>query len=370
MRVVFCGGGTGGHVYPALTVATALRRLVNESLELLYIGVAGKMDAELVAREDIPFAAITARPLRVGSLTGTARGGLALVSGVSQAATILRRFNPDVVFATGGYGSVGVGLAARLQKRPLLLFLPDVEPGLAVKALTRVATRIAVTNEPALAAMPPAKTEITGYPVRAEFFEGNRDEARHRLGLDPALPVLLVSGASSGASRINQAVIGWAASFLQGGQIIHICGANDDRWLQREREKMPAEARGRYHLYPYLHEMAFALRAADIAVMRSGASTLGELPATGLPAILVPGEYEGWDQSPNARYLADKGAAVMLPQSQMESHLQKTTLELLADQGRRDRMKDALGMLARPDAASRLAGIVTQMASSPAGVVA
>src|ERR1043165_9021049 len=114
MRVVFCGGGTGGHVYPALTVARALRD-ADPGVDLLYVGVAGKIDAELVARENIPFEAVDARPLRVGSLTGTALGGLSLVTGTSQATAVLRKFQPDVVFATGGYGSAGVGLAARLR---------------------------------------------------------------------------------------------------------------------------------------------------------------------------------------------------------------------------------------------------------------
>src|SRR5262245_45470117 len=109
MRVVFCGGGTGGHVYPALTVAAALRSLCPEPPELLYIGVRGKIDADLVAREGIPFAAVTARALRVGSKLGTAKGGLALASGVGESLALLRRFRPDVVFATGGYGSAGVG---------------------------------------------------------------------------------------------------------------------------------------------------------------------------------------------------------------------------------------------------------------------
>src|SRR5207237_1351316 len=146
------------------------------------------IDAELVGRENIPFESVEARPLRVGSIGGTALGGLSLAAGTSQATRILHRFRPDVVFATGGYGSAGVGLAARLQKAPLLLFLPDVEAGLAVKALTKVATRIAVTNEPALAAMPAGKAEITGYPVRSEFFSGDREAARKRLGLEPNLP--------------------------------------------------------------------------------------------------------------------------------------------------------------------------------------
>ncbi len=365
MKVVFCGGGTGGHVYPALTVARALRDLApaSERLEMLYVGVRGKMDGDLVGREGIPFRSVTARPLRTGTISGTARGALALVTGAGQAVDVLRRFDPDVVFATGGYGSVGVGVAAKLLRRPLLLFLPDVEAGMAVIVLSRIADRIAVTVEPALRAMPRGKTTLTGYPVRPAFFAVDRVEARKTLGLHAKLPTLLVSGASSGARRLSEAVVSFAADFLRVGQLVHLCGRGDESWLQDERSKLPAELSERYHLHAYLHEeeMAMALGAADVAVMRSGASVLGELPAVGLPAVLVPGEYEGWDQSPNARLLADKGAALMLPQSRL-GELRETVMALLGDGERRQKMREALAALSKPDAATALSRLLIEMA--------
>jgi len=372
MRVAFCGGGTGGHVYPALTVAAAMRARAGgpEKLDILYVGVRGKIDGELVRREKIEFRAVTARPLRVGSLAGTTRGALSLLQGTAEAYRILKGFRPDAVFATGGYGSVGVGLAARILGRPLLLFLPDVEPGLAVRTLARVASRIAVTVTPALSALPSGRAEVTGYPVRSAFFEARRDDARERLRLHPTLPTLLVSGASSGAHRINRAVLSWAPDFLRVGQIIHLCGRGDEAWLRDEREKLPLDLRERYHLYGYLHEdIALALAAADVAIMRSGASTLGELPATRLPAVLVPGEYEGWDQGPNARFLAESGAAIVLPQGRL-AELQPTVMALLADSERRAQMSEALAALARPDAADRLARMTLDIAGAREAVAA
>jgi UDP-N-acetylglucosamine--N-acetylmuramyl-(pentapeptide) pyrophosphoryl-undecaprenol N-acetylglucosamine transferase len=367
MRVAFCGGGTGGHVYPALTVAAALKRLAcRDGMEprLLYIGVRGKIDRELVVREGVEFRAVTARPLRAGSLLGTLEGGAGLSLGAGQALAVLREFRPDVVFATGGYGSVPPAAAARLLGRPLLLFLPDVEAGLAVRFLARLASRVAVAVEASLAAFPAGKAVVTGYPVRPAFFEADRDTARARLGLHPELPTLLVSGASSGANRLNRAVASWLADFLRLGQVVHLSGATDEAWLRREAERLPGELRERYHLHAYLHEeMALAMAAADIAVMRSGGSTLGELPAVRLPAVLVPGEYEGWDQSANARYLEREGAAVMLPQSRL-GELRSTVMELLADGARREGMRSALAGQARPEAAERLAGMVAEMAGA------
>jgi UDP-N-acetylglucosamine--N-acetylmuramyl-(pentapeptide) pyrophosphoryl-undecaprenol N-acetylglucosamine transferase len=362
MRIAFCGGGTGGHVYPALAVASALRKqMEGEPLDLLYIGVRGKIDEEIATREGMAFRAVTAGPLRVGSVLGTARGGVRLVAGTAQAYSILRRFKPDVVFASGGYGSVGVGLAARARRGKLLVFLPDVEAGLAVKTLARVADRIAVTVPPALAAMPSEKAVLTGYPVREEFFEAETVDARQKLGLDPQLPTLLVSGASSGASRLNHAVSSWATAFLDIGQLIHLCGTQDEAWLRAGVEMLPADLQSRYHLYGYMHEeMPLAMAAADLAVMRAGASVLGELPATRLPAILVPGEYEGWDQTPNARYLEENEAAVMLTQDRIEE-LQDMVMYLINNETRLANMRAALGRLARPDASQKLAQLLVAM---------
>lgn len=363
MKIAFCGGGTGGHVYPAMAVVASLRKLdLPEPVELLYIGVKGKIDAEIVARENIPFKAVTAGPIRAGNVLGTAKGGLDLATGTTQAYNILRQFKPDVVFASGGYGSVGVGLAAKARKLPLLLFLPDVEAGMAVRALAKVADRIAVTVPPAQERLGYTKTVLTGYPVREPFFGVDKVEARKQLNLDPDLPVLLVSGASSGAARLNHAVSAWAADFLKTGQIVHLCGRADEAWLRAGVEMLPDEIKQRYHLHAYLHdEMPLALAAADLAIMRAGASVLGELPATRLPAILVPGEYEGWDQSPNAQYLQDAGAAVMLRQENI-GELHELALDLMKDDARLGRMREALAGLARPDAAERLARLTVEMA--------
>ena len=167
-------------------------------------------------------------PIRAGNAVATARGGLNLARGTAEAFSILGRYKPDVVFATGGYGSVGVGLATRTRRRPLLLFLPDVEAGLAVRTLAKVADRIAVTVPPAQEMLGYDKTVLTGYPVRPQFFGVDKQAARQKLGLDPDLPTLLVSGASSGAARLNHAVSSWAADFLKIGQLVHLSGRADE----------------------------------------------------------------------------------------------------------------------------------------------
>jgi UDP-N-acetylglucosamine--N-acetylmuramyl-(pentapeptide) pyrophosphoryl-undecaprenol N-acetylglucosamine transferase len=371
MRVVFCGGGTGGHVYPALTVASALKRAVEGPLDLLYIGVRGKIDAELVAREGIPFTAVTAGPLRTPTKLGTVVGGLKLLAGIAQSYALLRRFRPDVVFATGGYGSVGVGLAARLRKLPLLLFEPGPEAGLAVRLLAKYANRIAVTIPPARDLMPAAKTTMPGYPVRPAFFDRDRIEARRSLGLHETLPVLLVSGASSGSTVLNDAAIQLAASFLNHGQLLHLTGPRDVDRVRGIRARLAGGLSDRWQVKAYLHgdEMADALAASDLAIMRAGASTLGELPAARLPAILVPGEYEGWAQTPNAAYMEKEGASILLPQSRI-AELPALVESLIKNPSRLEPMREVLASMARPGAADDLAKLVMEMATARRKVAA
>ena len=365
MRVAFCGGGTGGHVLPALTVAAALRKHygTDDSLEMLYLGVRGKNDRALVTQDAIRFRSVLAGPLRSRDPMSLISGVFKLAMGTLQALRILGEFRPDVVFATGGYGSVGVGLAAWLRGKPLVLFLPDVEAGIAVRLLSLFARRIVVTVPPALQTMPKSKTELLGYPVREQIFAAEREQARQTLGLHPTLPTLLVAGGSTGASRINNAIGEWIGDFLRIGQVIHICGSNDEPKLQTQRAVLPEDLQERYHLHAFLHdEMPLALAAADLAVMRAGASTLGELPAAQLPAILIPGEYDGGsNQHDNARFLAESGAAVTLPQARI-NELQTTVMELLADSQRREEMKMALSRLAKPYAADRFAHLVAKVA--------
>lgn len=355
--MVFAGGGTGGHVYPGLSVARALEREMRErgeALEMLYIGVRGRVDEQIVPREGIAFRAISAGQLRVSSPVTFARNMLRLAWGVVQSLRILMRVRPDAVFATGGYASVPVGVAARLLRRPLVVYLPDVTPGWAVRLLSRLATRMATTSERALDDLPREKTVVAGYPVRGDFFSLSKTEARERLGLPAGATVVLVTGASLGARAINQAIIAALPDLLPKAYVLHLTGRGDEGWAHQRRADLPEALRDRYHVRAYIDDMPAAMLAADLAVSRAGASTLGELPAAGLPAVLVPGEYEGWSQAPNAEFLESQGAAVMLRNRELD-RLGALLLELIDDSARRERMSDAMRRLARPNAARDLA---------------
>jgi UDP-N-acetylglucosamine--N-acetylmuramyl-(pentapeptide) pyrophosphoryl-undecaprenol N-acetylglucosamine transferase len=363
MKLALSGGGTGGHVYPALSIADALRRerSANGGLQMIYIGSGGQ-EQEIVRQQGIEFHTILSAPIRGRMPWEMAANATKMARGVTQAREVLSGFEPQVVLTTGGYASVPVAVAARTRGIPLAVYLPDLYPGWAVRATAPLARTICVTAVESLRKFPAGKTVVTGYPVRDEFWHVDREEGRRRLGLNPEGKVLLVAGASSGAHSINNAVAGCLTGLLELCEVVHLSGRADEPWLQQVRSDLPPETRSRYHLYGYLDEdFPWAMAAADLALCRAGASVMGELPAVGLPAVLVPLPIAGGHQRPNARYLERNGAAVILDDSDLESMLSVVN-GLINDSGRLCAMRTSARRLARPDAAGRIARVLIRLA--------
>ena len=368
MRLALSGGGTGGHVYPALSIAEAMERELptGEKLDILYIGSSGGAESEIVQHAGVALRSITAAPIRGRMPWEMAANAGKMALGARQARRILADFMPQVVLSTGGYASFPVALAARSRGIPVAVYLPDLYPGWAVRAIARLAQKVAVTAIESLRRLPAANTVVTGYPVRDEFWHVNRAGGRQRLSLDPEEKVLFVTGASSGAHSINKAVASDLPGLLELCEVVHLCGHADEPWLTQIRDRLPKGLQARYHLYGYMHEETpWAMAAADLALCRSGASTMGELPAVALPAILVPYPYAGGHQKLNARYLQKNGAAVVLEDSDLDGMLPLVG-ELLHDETRLRSMREAARRLGRPDAARRIARILLDLAESTA----
>ncbi|KPK48154.1 MAG: hypothetical protein AMJ77_00855 [Dehalococcoidia bacterium SM23_28_2] len=365
MKVVLSGGGTGGHVYPALVVATALAEELGEGkdLDALYIGTPSGIEKELVTKAGLPFRAVTAGAIRGRSPWGLAASLVKLGRGVAQAREVIGQFQPQAILTTGGYASVPMALAARTAGRiPLVVYLPDVRPGWAVRLMARLAQRVAVSSDRSLSYLPRAKTVVTGYPVRPIFWQVDKPEARRRLDIDARERVLFIAGATHGARTLNRMVGDHLPQLLELCHVIHLSGQRHQPPLERLRRDLPDRLRDRYHLYGYLHEdLPWAMAAADLAVMRAGASVMGELPAIGLPAILVPYPYAGGHQRFNARLLADAGAALVVEDNKLNGLLPLMG-ELLADDARRATMAEAARRLARPDAAASIARLLLEVA--------
>src|SRR5581483_11260122 len=352
VRLLICAGGTGGGVYPALAVLRALNAK-HPGVETLWVGGEGGMETELVNREGIPFTTIPAAGLHGVGLRALPRNLIQLSRGVAASQKILREFKPDVLFFTGGYVAGPMAFAGR--KIPTLLFVPDIEPGLAFGSLARFADVIAVTTEESQKYFT-QKITVTGYPLRADLGAWTRQKGRAALKLDDDSPVLLIVGGSKGARSINQVIVPNLPALLEMTQVVHITGQLDWEAVEIARAGLTSAQRTRYHAYPYLHEeMGAALAAADLVIARAGASTLGEFPFFGLPAILVPYPHAWRYQKVNADYLAERGAAVMLEDELISGELLTVVKDLLDNPSKREAMQKAMKSLNRPQAAQSIA---------------
>ncbi len=331
-------------------------------MQTLWVGAKGGMESGLVERAGIPFQSIPASGIHGVGLKALPGNLARLAAGALASRRILRQFKPDVLFFTGGYVAVPMALAGR--KVPSLLYVPDIEPGLALKTLARFAGRIAITAEESRRYFKrPERLHLTGYPTRSELARWDRSSGRRKLGLADDVPVLLVSGGSKGARSINTPVLVNLPALLELAQMVHITGELDWEAVQEGARRLPQRLAARYHAYPYLHEeMGAALAAADLAVSRAGASTLGEYPLFGLPAVLVPYPYAWRYQKVNADYLVRRGAAVMIENEALADRLLPVVSDLLADPGRLAAMRAAMGRLSHPRAAAEIGQLLVDLA--------
>jgi UDP-N-acetylglucosamine--N-acetylmuramyl-(pentapeptide) pyrophosphoryl-undecaprenol N-acetylglucosamine transferase len=333
------------------------------------------MEADLVRRTGIPYASIPAAGVHGVGLRALPGNVWRLVRGFFASRRILQDFRPDVLFFTGGYVAVPMAAASRFTLRPgkrprSLLYVPDIEPGLALKTLARFADQIAVTIESTRTMLPgSARVAVTGYPTRPDLQVWNRSTARQVMGLSDDLPVVLVVGGSSGARSINRAVFNVLPELLGDAQVVHISGKLDwsevEKMQQRLADELPEVVWKRYHPFAYLHaEMGAALASADLAISRAGASCLGEFPFFGLPALLVPYPYAWRYQVVNARYLEQHGAAVVVSDEDLPAQLLPVLRRILSDSIALSKMREEMRALAQPQAAEKIAGLIRTLGAS------
>jgi UDP-N-acetylglucosamine:LPS N-acetylglucosamine transferase len=321
------------------------------------------MEEQLVNRSGIAYKSIPAAGVHGVGLSALPRNLLQLGRGVLAARRILRDFNPDALFFTGGFVAGPMAVAGRLKRVPALLFVPDIEPGLALKSLAGYADRITLTAENSRKYFPAGKrTRVTGYPLRADLAGWSRAKGARHFGLRDDRPTLLIVGGSKGARSINTAVMNQLGSYLEIAQIIHISGQLDWPAVQAAAGTLPAELSLRYHVMPYLHEIGAALAAADLVVSRAGASVLGEFPFFGLPAVVVPYPHAWRYQKVNADYLTERGAAVTLQDELLNDRLLPLVTDLLLNPAKRQAMRAAMQTLSQPGAAAAIAGQLIELA--------
>jgi len=330
--------------------------------QVCWVGTRGEMEERLVPR-----AGYQLELIRGGAIVGVApqvmlMNGVKLAWSFPAAMGLVRRFQPQVMLMTGGYMSLPVALACWLRRVPIAIYLPDVEPGKAIKSLIRLATKIACTTEGSRAYVPPEKMVVTGYPVREELRAAlalTKTEALARFDLAATRPTLFVFGGSRGAWAINKALMDILPELLPTVQVIHISGTLTWPQVEAQAATLPPELRVYYRPFPYLHEeMGMAFRAADLVVARAGASMLGESPAFGLPTILVPLTFAWRYQKVNADYLTEHGAAMQLTDETLDEKLLPAIMGLILNKARLAAMGAAATALDKPEASAHIAQLV------------
>ena len=345
-------------MYPALAVHSALAAKVT-TMDALWVGSEGGMEESLVKRQGISFRGVPAAGLHGVGLANLPRNLAMLGRGVLAARRILNEFKPDIMFFTGGYVAVPVAIAG--FSIPSLLYVPDIEPGMALRSLARFADAIAVTTDESQKYFKKPVYEV-GYPLRPDLALWDRQTANHHLGISGESLVLLVFGGSQGAHTINQAILNNLRELLAKFEIIHLSGEQDWQTIKNAREGLPTELAARYHALPYLHDMGSALAAADLAVSRAGASALGEFPLFGLPAVLVPYPHAWRYQKVNADYLTRRSAAVILEDHRLKDDLLVTLNVLMENPNKLKAMRAAMFELSHPRAAEKIASALIELA--------
>jgi UDP-N-acetylglucosamine--N-acetylmuramyl-(pentapeptide) pyrophosphoryl-undecaprenol N-acetylglucosamine transferase len=369
LRLAITGGGTGGHVLPALAVIDELQRR-DALADLIWIGSRDGVERRAAEDAGIRFIAIPTGKLRrylsLQNITDAARVPI----GVLSARRALAAFRPDVVLSTGGFVSVPAVVAAR-GITPVLTHEQTAILGLANRINARFADVLAVSHNRTerLASRLHRRVVVTGNPIRVGLAAGDRSRGLLHLGFDATMPTLYVTGGARGASPINQRIAALLPGILERVQIVHQTGplnANPDAAnLAQRRESLPEPVRHRYSVVEFIgDELPDVYAAADLVVGRSGAGTIAELAYVGLPAILIPlPGARGNEQALNAQVLEDAGAAVVIGQSDATpERLRTEILALLDDPERRMRMASAARSVSRPDAAARLADELLSLA--------
>lgn len=361
MRAVLAGGGTGGHVIPALAIGQELK--TRYGAELLFIGTSRGIENRLVPAAGFRLERVEIGALKKVSVATRIKTLFDLPRAVLRAKAILNEFRPDVVIGVGGYASGPAMLAAVFGGIPTVAFEPNVVPGFANKVVGMMVSAAAVQFERTCRYF--NRCRVTGVPVRQDFFRVGAPSSRKERCPD-CPPTLLVFGGSQGAHSINQAVINALDGLkreLPNLRILHQLGERDYEPAQAAYLRVDISA----ELYPFINEMPEAFRRADLLVCRSGASTVAEITAAAKPAVLIPFPAATDDhQTRNAEALVEAGAALLLKESELTpERLVSTVSELLKDRVRLNKMGESARELAHPNAAREIAAMAARVANIP-----
>lgn len=367
-RILLLGGGSGGHVFPLIAVANALKEKSQQDgvpLELMILGEGGFV-RKAAADAGLGFKPILAGKLRRYFSLLTILDIFKISIGFFQSLWYVFWFMPDVVFAKGGYASLPGALVVKLYFIPLFVHESDSTPGLANRILSKLARTVFISFASSDKYFKSGATVLTGNPIRKELIMGDRLTALAKFGLNPTLKTILVAGGSQGAQRINRIILDSLVMLVKDFQIIHQCGESQFQSVKTESEKIIKEGedeyadavKSNYKLYPFFdaNDMALAYAAADVIISRAGASNISEIAMLGKPAIIIPlpTTASRGEQITNAVEFAKLGA-VMIEEGNLTPHIMISQINLLLEPGRYNSVSEKIKNFAMPDAADKIA---------------
>ena len=360
MKIIVSGGGTGGHIYPALTLIDAIKSKRPDA-EFLYVGTQKGLEADIVPKAGINFTALNLEGglERRFTLENFSRAANAIWS-IKHASDIVKNFKPNVVVGTGGYVCGPILLAASLMKVPTLIQEQNAVAGVTNKILSKFVNKIAVGTRDALKNFPADKTVYTGNPIRAQVIDAKKSDGLREFGFTDDLPIVLISGGSRGARSINNAMIDVLKSAAQknSAQFLHVTGKGEfDAVTEKLSDVLDAP---NIKVVPYLYNMPTAMAMTDLAIFRAGATGLAELTARGIPSILIPYPFAAENhQEFNARSLVEAGAARMILNKDLTAEILSATIdELLTKPDTLQKMSAASLSLGKPQAADEIANLI------------
>lgn len=361
MKIVISGGGTGGHIYPALALIREITKKTSDA-QFLYIGTKNGLESKIVPREKIPFKAIHITGFKRRLSFENVKTIIRFLKGVADSKKLLKQFKPDIVIGTGGYVCGPVVYAAAKLKIPTIIHEQNSVPGLTNKFLSRYVDKVAICFEDAKGFFPPQKVVFTGNPRASEVLGKDGTKGRLSAGLSTTLPTVLIFGGSRGARPINEAVVKSLSDLGEKPyQVLYVTGD-----VHFEEVKKEVELVGNPQnvvIKPFIHNMPEVLSGCDLVVSRAGATTLAELTSLGIPSILIPSPYvTNNHQEKNARSLSDRGAANLLLEKDLTSNsLIKQIDTILLDKAKLAEMKAKAKQIGVPDSAERLFHVVKQL---------
>ncbi len=363
MRILFAGGGTGGHLFPIIATIRELKRIAEEErildLELYYMGPSDFGTDLLKEEEVVTIQVLSGKWRRYGSMENFF-DFFRLPLGVLQALWSIFLLVPDVVFSKGGHGALPAVIAAAIFRIPIIIHESDAIPGKVNRISARFAARIGIAFPGAAKHFPPEKTALVGIPLRRRILVGNREDAREAFDIYSAVPVVGIIGASQGAERLNNTALGIIKELTDAYEIIHQTGEKHLADVQGEASvALEFTHKERYHPVGFLDESGIRdfYTACDLIVSRAGASSIFEIAARGKPSILVPlslaAQNHQWE---NAYEYAAEGAAVIIEEVNLTPHVLLAEIKkLIDDQDKMRKMGEAAGRFARPDSAEVIA---------------